>query len=220
MKIEDFSYSYQDGLDRRVIFNNVNLSFLENTFYTITGDSGSGKTTLLYCLSGIDENYEGKILFEEKDIRQSGIDEFRKQKVTMVFQNYNLIPYLNALENIELAMTIRKQEHKFNEDEILSLLDTIGIDKIKAKRKIKNLSGGEQQRVAIARALSSPAKLIIADEPTGNLDIHNSQAIIDIFRKLVTSYNKTVIMVTHNKEIAEKSDIEYKINQQEKNIKK
>ncbi len=219
LDIKHLSYSYHDGDHERVIFDDTSLSFEEDTFYAVTGDSGSGKTTLLYCLAGLDERYIGDIFFEGKNLKEIGLDAYRRNCVSMIFQNYNLINYLSPLENIRIAMDISDNVKDYDESAVLGLLDHIGIDKEKARRRSSSLSGGEQQRAAIARALVTGSKVIIADEPTGNLDTTSSDEIVALFKQLAHEYGRTVIMVTHNPRLAKEADREYTIDKSVRKIK-
>lgn len=217
LTINDLSYSYHDGNGERVIFDKVNIDFENGRFYTITGDSGSGKTTFLYLIAGLDDTYQGKIFYKGLDIKQNGLDRYRKEHVAMIFQNYNLIEYLSPLINIRLALNIQKSEKR--DDEIYALLESLHIDRQKARRRSSTLSGGEKQRVAIARALATDAKIVIADEPTGNLDHKVSTDIMDIFKDLSLKHNKCIIMVTHNTELCKYADVHYYIDEDDHKIK-
>lgn len=215
LKICNLNYYYIDGDFKRIILEDVNISFKSNTFYSIVGESGSGKTTFLSLIAGLDEPKSGEIYFKEKNIKDIGLSNYRRNCVSMVFQSYNLIEYMNPIDNVISALDISKQ--KYTKEAVLGLLNRFGIDGVKAKRKVKNLSGGEKQRVAIARAISTNTDIILADEPTGNLDNETSKQIISLFRELVDKYGKTVIVVTHSDTLSKQSDVIIKIDQ---NIKK
>ena len=214
LKIKDLSYSYKDGDHERVIFDHTSLAFEEGKFYAITGESGSGKTTFLYAIGGLDSQYQGEILYKDQEIKKIGLDEYRRNKVSMVYQNFNLIPYLSALQNIYVAVDITDNVGKITKKEALEILAELNIDPVKAARRSSSLSGGEQQRAAIARALAVDSPIIIADEPTGNLDREAGEQAVEVFQKLAHEKNKCIIMVTHNLQIAEKTDVQYQINQQ------
>lgn len=200
-------YYYQDGDIIRHILKDISYNFERGKFYTILGESGSGKTTLLSLLSALEEPKSGCIKYENKDIRNIGLEEYRRNKIGIIFQSYNLITYMTALENVFVAMGITDNKIPGNMEVIAkNLLKFVGIDKIKANRPVNKLSGGEQQRVAIARSLSTDVDLLFADEPTGNLNQEMSDEIVKIFKTLAHQHNKCIIMVTHSKEIAEKSD--------------
>ncbi|GAB2025321.1 ABC transporter ATP-binding protein [Lactovum odontotermitis] len=214
IQTEGLSYYYQDGDRRRFILRDLDSSFEEGTFYSILGESGSGKTTFLSIVSALEEPKEGEVLFDGTDIKKIGYENYRRDKIGIVFQSYNLIPYMTAVENVLVAMSITSNELPKNQREVAyNLLDYIGITKAKADRPVTKLSGGEQQRVAIARSLATNVDVILADEPTGNLDSEMEQEIIDIFKKLAHEHQKCVIVVTHSKEIAAQSDKTYELRE-------
>lgn len=207
LEVKDLCYYYNDGDNIRHILKDINYSFEEGKFYTILGESGSGKTTLLSILSALEEQKSGIVKYENKDIRNIGLEEYRRNKIGIVFQSFNLINYMTALENVMVSMSITDNEIPKNVLTVATnLLKFVGIDDNKAKRTVNKLSGGECQRVAIARSISTNAKVIFADEPTGNLNQEMSDEIVEIFKTLAHHYNKCIIMVTHSKEIALKSD--------------
>ena len=185
LEVKDLDYYYQDGQNTRTIFNNVNYSFKESKFYSIVGESGSGKTTLLILLAGLDEPKKGSILFKGNNIKDIGYDNYHKKDVQIIFQNYNLLNYLNAYDNVLTAISISDPKRKINKEMLNEYLNRFGIDETKASRKVNKLSGGEQQRVAIARAVACNGDIILADEPTGNLDYDTSLGIMKLFRELV-----------------------------------
>ena len=209
LEVKDVCFSYQDGESKKEIFNGASCEFLDKKFYCITGPSGCGKSTLLSLLGTIDKCESGLILLDGNDIFEDE-STYRKKKVGFVFQDYNMINYLDGFENVALAMEIAG--NKKDENRIYGALSVVGIDKTTAKRKANRLSGGEKQRIAIARALINNPEIILADEPTGNLDVDNSNMIVDIFLKLAHEYDKCVIMVTHNPDIAKMCDEEYSIS--------
>ena len=209
LEVKDISFSYQDGESKKEIFDGASCEFLDKKFYCITGPSGCGKSTLLSLLGTIDKCDSGLILLDGNDIFEDE-STYRKKKVGFVFQDYNLINYLDGFENVALAMEIAA--NKKDENRIYGALSVVGIDKETAKRKANRLSGGEKQRIAIARALINNPEIILADEPTGNLDVDNSNMIVDIFLQLAHVYDKCVIMVTHNPDIAKMCDVEYSIS--------
>ena len=207
LETKNVSYFYQDGDQRRFILKDTTVGFEKGKFYTILGQSGSGKTTFLSLISALDEPKEGEILFEGNYIKQIGYENFRRNKIGIIFQSYNLIPYLTAVENVMVPMSITENKLPENPEVVAyNLLDYIGIVLTKANRPVNKLSGGEQQRVAIARALATNVDVILADEPTGNLDEEMELEIVDIFKTLAHEHNKCVIVVTHSNEIAAMSD--------------
>ena len=199
LEIKNLTYSYKDSKEK--VLANVNESFEEGKFYAIIGKSGSGKSTLLSLLAGLDEPDIGKILFDGENIQEAGYTNHRKNNISLVFQNYNLIDYLSPLENIRLVNSQAQQD----------ILLELGLSEHQVKRNVMKLSGGQQQRVAIARALVSSAPVILADEPTGNLDENTASEIIEILKKLAKERNKCVIVVTHSKEVARAADTVFEL---------
>jgi len=170
IKTKELSYFYQDGDTKRYILKDISCEFEKGKFYTILGQSGSGKTTFLSLLSALDEPKSGEIYYNGESIKSIGYEKYRRNKVGIIFQSYNLIPYMTAVENVRVAMNITENDIPKDEEKVAyNLLDYIGIDKAKADRTVNKLSGGEQQRVAIARALATNVDLILADEPTRKL---------------------------------------------------
>ena len=207
LKLEDLCYSYIDGGYERQILKNLSFEFEEKKFYTILGPSGSGKTTLLSIIAGLDFAKSGKVYFRDKEITKSNVGKYRRNDISIVFQQYNLISYLTAVENVMLAMSETDNElPKDKKNVAYNLLERFGIVRSKADRMVGQLSGGEQQRVSIARSLASNVDLIFADEPTGNLDTATEVEIINVFKQLAEDYGKTIIVVTHSNQVAEMSD--------------
>ena len=207
LKLEDLCYSYIDGGYERQILKNLSFEFEEKKLYTILGPSGSGKTTLLSIIAGLDFAKSGHVYFKDKEITKSNVGKYRRNDISIVFQQYNLISYLTAVENVMLAMA--ETDNKLPKDQknvAYNLLERFGIVRSKADRMVGQLSGGEQQRVSIARSLASNVNLIFADEPTGNLDTATEVEIINIFKELAEEYGKTIIVVTHSNQVAEMSD--------------
>lgn len=218
LEVRNLNYFYKDGEGKRIIFEDAEASFEQGLFYAILGESGSGKTTFLSVIAGQDSRYEGEVLFKGQEIKQIGLDKYRRTGVSMIYQNYNLINNYNAIDNIKIAMDISENVKKIDDSEIYRVLEEIGISKEKTRRKSSSLSGGEQQRVAIARSILTDSDIIVADEPTGNLDSNTSDEVIQIFENLARERNKCVIMVTHNERLAEKCDVVYRLNQDTKKI--
>lgn len=216
LQTKNVSYFYQDGDKRRMILQDTSIQFEQGQFYTILGQSGSGKTTFLSLISALDEPKSGEVLYKGENIKNIGLEKYRRDEISIIFQSYNLVPYLTALENVLVAMSITDNDMPKDHREVAyNLLDYIGINKTKADRLVGQLSGGEQQRVAIARALATNVDIILADEPTGNLDEGMEQEIVDIFKDLAETHNKCVIVVTHSNEIAKQSDKTYFLKQGE-----
>jgi putative ABC transport system ATP-binding protein len=209
LELENIYYRYK-GADKDVL-KDINCTFEEGKLNAIVGPSGSGKTTLLSIMAGLDEPTQGSILLNGEDLKEMDLDEYRRDNVSMIFQAFQLFPLLTALENVSFPMEykgIPKEEAREKGSEVLN---SIGIDGDKQSRYPSNLSGGEQQRVAIGRTLATGAKVILADEPTGNLDDENSDRIIDILKQLAHEEGFCVIIVTHDMEIAEASDHVWRI---------
>lgn len=195
LEIKNVTYNYSNSSE--LVLSSVNQKFKIGKFYAIIGKSGAGKSTLLSLLAGLDKPKKGQILFKGNDIEKDGYSNHRKNNISLVFQNYNLIDYLTPLENVRLV----------NKNASETILFELGLDKSQINRNVMRLSGGQQQRVAIARALVSEAPIILADEPTGNLDVDTAGEIIEILKKLAKERNKCVIVVTHSKEVANSADI-------------
>ncbi|MDO5085411.1 MAG: ABC transporter ATP-binding protein [Erysipelotrichaceae bacterium] len=212
LKLENINYGYIDGGFKRNILKDLSYEFEKGKFYTILGPSGSGKTTLLSIISGLDKQESGKIYYQGEDLDKIGLNQYRRNKIAIVFQQYNLIGYLTGVENVEIALTETDNKMPKNKKEVsYALLEKFGIVKSKADRLISKLSGGEQQRVAIARAIASNVDLIFADEPTGNLDTATEREIIKVFKTLTEEYGKTVIVVTHSETVSALSDQRVKL---------
>lgn len=197
---------YKTGSETICAVNNISLNIEEGSFVTLMGESGSGKSTLLTMLGGLNKPSQGNILIDQIDIYKltpNALSDFRKEYVGFVFQAFQLVPYLTVEENVMLPLAISDQKRKQKKEIVYSILEKVRI-KDKSLRLINELSGGEQQRVAIARALVYDPLIILADEPTGNLDSNTSKEIINIFLSIV-SEGKTVVMVTHNKEYTKHS---------------
>ena len=194
LSMNKVSYQYKEA--RQSVLSQIDQEFESGKFYAIIGKSGSGKSTLLSLLAALDNPTSGKILFEGEDIQEKGDSYHRKHHISLVFQNYNLIDYLTPLENICLVNPTATKE----------ILLQLGLEESHVNRNVLKLSGGQQQRVAIARALVSEAPIILADEPTGNLDEHTAGEIIDVLKSLAKERKKCVIVVTHSKEVANAAD--------------
>lgn len=193
MEIEGVRYSY-DG--RRNVLKGVSAKFEAGRMYAVLGPSGCGKTTLLSLLGGLDSPASGRILYQGEDIAKTGLAEHRRSHVAFIFQSYNLIDYLTPMENVALTSKLPP----------LPILERLGFAPEEAKRNVWKLSGGQQQRVAIARALASDAQVILADEPTGNLDSRTSADVLGLLKRTSMEFNQTIVMITHNNEIAQLAD--------------
>ena len=194
LSMENLNYSYEK-MNKKVL-RNVSVDFEEGTMYAIVGNSGEGKSTMLGILAGLDVPSSGKVKFNGEDITVKGYSYHRQKQISLVFQNYNLIDYMTPIENLRLVNPTA------NEDILLDL----GLSKDEITRNVMKLSGGQQQRVAIGRALVSDAPVILADEPTGNLDEKTARDIIALLKKIAHEDNKCVVVVTHSKKLAEEAD--------------
>jgi len=186
----------------------INLEINEGEFVAIVGHSGSGKSTLLYMLGGLDKPTEGHVFIDGKDLSQmkdNALSKIRRTEIGFVFQFYNLVPVLNVIENILLPITLDKQNESLYKDKAVKLLKTIGLTD-RENHKPSQLSGGQQQRVAFARALINDPKIILADEPTGNLDSKSSEELLKLMKKMCKEEGKTIIIVTHDDAVSQMAD--------------
>ena len=211
LEIKDLSYRYPDAKKDEYVLKDLNMSFDKGKIYAIQGKSGSGKTTLLSLISGLEKKYSGEILYQDKLLKKMDLDKYRNTDIGIVFQSYNLLPQFTAEENIILSMDINNLKNVNKKDKVLELMKSVGLDEKLAKRRVLKLSGGEQQRIAIARSLSYNPNIILADEPTGNLDKDTEDEIMKIFIDLAHKENKCVIIVTHSKNVSDKVDKVYEL---------
>lgn len=211
LKLENVGYRYKDAAKDEYVFKNINYEFEQGKIYAIKGKSGSGKTTLLSLLTGLEKCSEGKIIYDGKELNKMNLNSYRNTDIGIVFQSYNLLPHLTAVQNIILSMDVSKAKVKNKKEKAIELMESVGLKKEYANRKILKLLGGEQQRIAIARSLSYNPKIIIADEPTGNLDKDTENEILKIFKRLAEEENKCIIIVTHSKNICDNADIVYEL---------
>ncbi len=209
LKLENISYQYKGG-DRKVV-NDVTCLFEGSKMNSVIGPSGSGKTTLLSLMAGLDQPNEGHIYINDKSLSDLDLDQYRRERVSMIFQAFHLFPLLTALENVCFPMQLNGIPKGEIQERGKSYLSTMGITEDKFKRFPANLSGGEQQRVAIARSLATGARVLLADEPTGNLDKANGDKLIEILKELAHDQHYCVIIVTHDPSIAERSDKVWKL---------
>ena len=206
LKVENLKRVYGTGASKVVALNNVSFTVEKGEFVSIVGASGSGKSTLLHLIGGVDRPTSGKVFINDEDIYKLNNDDlaiFRRRQIGLIYQFYNLIPILNVIENISLPLELdgRKQDKK----DLNEMLELLGLENRKSHLP-SQLSGGEQQRVSIGRALITRPSLILADEPTGNLDSKASEEIVSLLKKTNKKYNQTIIMITHNLEIAKMTD--------------
>lgn len=198
LEMNNIRYSYDN---KRNVLNGINMALDEGKMYAILGQSGCGKTTLLSLLGGLDSPVDGQILYDGQDIEKLGLANHRKNNVAFIFQSYNLIDYLTPKENVALTAKLSPQP----------ILERVGLTEEECKRNVLKLSGGQQQRVAIARALASNTKVILADEPTGNLDEDTAAEIISILKECAHEMNKCVIIVTHSNDLAKQADTIFRL---------
>lgn len=210
LKLDNVSYRYDDAEADDYVLKDINYSFETGKVYAIKGKSGSGKTTLLSLLSGLENNYEGSIEFAGKELKNIDLDNYRSRDIGIVFQSYNLLPHLTAIENIILSMNVSNLNIPNKEEQTISLMEKVGLTKNQKDRMVLKLSGGEQQRVAIARSLSYNPLMILADEPTGNLDKETENEILKIFKNLAKE-DKCIIIVTHSENVCDQADIVYEL---------
>ena len=203
LELDKISYTY-DG--KTYVLKDFSCKFEKGKVYAIVGKSGAGKTTLLSLLAGLDKLSDGKILFDGKDITNIDKYNYRSNDVGVVFQSYNLLPKFTARENVELSMDLSKKKVANKKEVALELLKKVGLSEEEANRRVLKISGGQQQRVAIARAIAYEPSIVIADEPTGNLDPENQDAIMEIFKSIAHNDDKCVIIVTHSQDVAKQAD--------------
>ncbi|MCX4366001.1 MAG: ABC transporter ATP-binding protein [Bacilli bacterium] len=211
LKLFDVGYRYSDAKEDEYVLRYISYQFATGTIYAIKGKSGSGKTTLLSLISGLEKRYVGNIYYNNQELKKIDLDKYRSHDIGIVFQSYNLLPHLTTFENITLSMDINHSEIKDKKGKVLELLNSVGLRSELSERRILKLSGGEQQRVAIARSLSYNPKLIIADEPTGNLDVETENEIMQIFKRLAHEEDKCVIIVTHSDNVSNQCDKVYEL---------
>lgn len=209
LSIRNASYRYSDAAVDEYALRDVSYDFEKGKVYAIRGRSGTGKTTLLSLISGLERCTEGKIFFDGKDLKDINLDKYRNSEIGIVFQSYNLLPFMTASENIILSMDASGIKYDNKKEKAIELMNKVGLKSSYANRKVLRLSGGEQQRVAIARSLSYNPKMIVADEPTGNLDKQTENEILEIFKDLAHKENKCVIIVTHSSNVCEVVDEVY-----------
>ena len=209
LRLENVCYKYEKS--SKFVLKDISYEFEKGNIYAIVGKSGAGKTTLLSLLSGLTKPTSGAIYLDGEDTNKKDMYTYRSQDVGVIFQSFNLLPKLTAVENVILSMDVSGKKFENKRKTALELLQKVGLDEDEANRRILKLSGGQQQRVAIARALSYGPDIILADEPTGNLDGETQDEIMEIFARLAKEDNKCVIIVTHSPEVTEKADIVYEL---------
>ena len=199
-KLSNITKGYKKGNEYISIFDKLNLSINKGDFSAIMGPSGSGKTTLLNMLGGLDQPNEGSIMFDQQPIEklsESKLSEWRAANIGFIFQFYNLMPMLSAAKNVELPLLLTKLNGKQRQARVMAALELVGLAE-RATHSPNEMSGGQQQRVSIARAIVSDPKLLLCDEPTGDLDRESANDILTLLKMLNSNHNKTIIMVTHD----------------------
>lgn len=202
LEMKDVQYSYDN---KKGVLKGINAQMEQGKLYAILGPSGCGKTTLLSLLGGLDSPTGGRVLYQNEDIEKKGLANHRRNHVAFIFQSYNLIDYLTPVENVALTSKLPP----------MPILEQLGFTSEEARRSVLKLSGGQQQRVAIARALASDAQVILADEPTGNLDEDTAAGITALLREAAHQANKCVIVVTHSNDLAKEADMIFRLRKGE-----
>lgn len=197
LEVKNLNFKYEKT---KPILNNLNLQFESGKVIAIQGESGAGKSTLLAILSGLEKEYEGELVFNDKIIGKSDLHQYNKENVSIIFQDLNLIKYLNLKENIKQGCAVKGK--KLDENRLNAYVDTLNLRDLDLEKYPLTLSGGQQQRIAIIRALLSNTKIILADEPTASIDSKNSKAIIEELKLLAQQEDKIIIVITHNNSIA------------------
>lgn len=207
IKAESVSYSYQNKYQTVEAVKDVSCTFESGKLYAITGESGSGKSTFLSLLAGLDCPGSGRIIVDGSDISQIDRDMYRREKVSVIYQAFHLFPLLTALENVMYPLEIQGMARKDAEKRAAEYLEKAGVSRKLFRQYPKIMSGGEQQRTAVARAMASGGSILLADEPTGNLDTENEEKIVELLLSLAHDREFVVIMVTHNRQIARRADV-------------
>lgn len=207
IKVEDLSYSYQNKYQKIEAVREVSCSFEAGKMYAVTGESGSGKSTFLSLLAGLDRPESGRILVDGEDLLEMDQDAYRRKQISMVYQAFHLFPLLNALENVMYPMELQGMPRREARKRAAECLEEVGLEEKILHQYPRMMSGGEQQRVAIARAMASSGKILLADEPTGNLDSENVAHIVELLKRLAHEMDYLVIVVTHNPEVARQADV-------------
>lgn len=202
LEVKGVQYAYDN---KKKVLKNIDTQMEQGKMYAILGPSGCGKTTLLSLLGGLDSPTNGQILYQGEDIEKTGLVNHRRNHVAFIFQSYNLIDYLTPMENVALTSKLPP----------LPIMEQLGLSQEEAKRNVLKLSGGQQQRVAIARALASDAQVILADEPTGNLEEDTAAEIATILKYSAHKSNKCVVIVTHSNELAKQADVVLRLHRGE-----
>lgn len=207
LQLNNVSYTYKNRYQSVDAVKSVSAVFERGNIYAIVGRSGSGKTTLLSLMAGLDLPTSGEVIFDNRTTYRMNRDKYRREDVTVIYQHFNLFPLLTVIENVMYPMELRGMKTREAKKRAAEMIEQVGLPQTAFKRYPSMLSGGEQQRVAIARALASGSRVILADEPTGNLDTQNANHIIDILTELAHKQGYCVIIVTHDMDIANRADV-------------
>ena len=209
LELRDVRYSYGGSAESKKVLRGVDCAFEQGVFYAVAGKSGSGKSTLLNLIAGLDQPEEGEVLFEGKPTSEMNLYEYRRKSVAVIYQDFGLFPLLTVLENVLYPMELCRVEKKKAMEDARKLAGLVSLPEDLFDRYPGRISGGEQQRVAIARALAMDRRLILADEPTGNLDNETSGVIVDLLKRLAKEQDRCVIMATHDISAMKRVDIMY-----------
>lgn len=209
--VKNISFGYQKDTSKKVL-NNISVNFEQGKFYAIVGRSGNGKSTFLSLLAGLGIPDEGEILYDGISTKDMDLEAYRREKISVIYQDFGLLPLLTVLENIKYPMLLCGVSDKEATQKAIELAKKVSLSENLLHRFPSKISGGEQQRVAISRALTIDRKVLLADEPTGNLDNENTQITIDLLKRLAHEENKCVVVVTHDLEVMEQADEVYRIN--------
>ena len=206
IRVEHISYSYQNQYQKIEAVKDISCGFEAGSLYAIVGESGSGKSTFLSLLAGLDTPDSGRVLIEGKDLSAMDRDAYRRKQAAVVYQAFHLLPLLTALENVMYPLELQGISRKEAMQHAVKSLEEVGLDQKIFRQYPKMMSGGEQQRVAIARAMAAGGNILLADEPTGNLDSKTSMDVILLMQAISRQFHQTTIMITHNEEIAQMAD--------------
>lgn len=212
LSLQQVSFAYRTRYQTVYAVKEVSCALEAGALYALVGKSGSGKTTLLSLLAGLEKPDTGKILFHGKDLRTMDMDVYRRVHASVIYQNFNLFPFMTVLENVMYPMILNKKAKEQAQTRAQETLEQLGLGANYWRRMPAMLSGGEQQRVAIARAIANDAKLILADEPTGNLDTENTRNIVALLKEMAHEHGCTVVVVTHDEDVANEADYVYRMD--------
>lgn len=211
VKVRNVSYSYQGQYQTVEAVKNVSLELEQGKVYAIIGKSGSGKSTLLSLMAGLTLPEEGDILYNGDSVKDLNLEEYRRDKASVIYQTFNLFPLMTVMENVIFPLELKGMKHAEARSIAKKHLDSVGLEEQHYMRFPSMLSGGERQRVAIARALATGSKLMLADEPTGNLDVANGDLVVNLLIDLAHNDNLAVVIVTHDLSIASKADVVFEM---------